>query len=202
LSDLSIRDWSEGGAYVHNLIAGNIELRPVPGRETPYQVAHGTEMAALKTTKCGDNRYFNNIFVGGVKEKQKNQKSGLGIYEDAELPMIVNGNVYANGARAFKNETSQLQLKYNPEIKIAEKSDGIYLSMLFDKQILKMKNETVTSELLGKTLVSDLPFENPDGSEIVVEYDFFGRAKNKNNPTVGPFEKPDVGQVSLKVWSK
>ena len=26
LSPLSIRDWSEGGAYVHNLIAGNIEL--------------------------------------------------------------------------------------------------------------------------------------------------------------------------------
>ena len=33
LSPISVRDWSEGGAFVHNLIAGNIELRP-QGRET------------------------------------------------------------------------------------------------------------------------------------------------------------------------
>ena len=63
LSGLSIRDWSEGGAFVHNLIAGNIELRP-QGRLTPYQLPHSTQMAGLKKTMGGDNRYYNNIFYG------------------------------------------------------------------------------------------------------------------------------------------
>ena len=74
LSDLSIRDWSEGGAYVHNLIAGNIELRP-QSRLTPYQVPHSTKIAGLKKTMGGDNRFFNNIFMANAKENN-NQKTG------------------------------------------------------------------------------------------------------------------------------
>jgi len=199
LSDLSIRDWSEGGAYVHNLIAGNIELRP-QSRYTPYQVPHGTEIAGLKQTRCGDNRYFNNIFLGTEKDS-RTSKSGLGIYEKADLPMTVDGNVYLNGARAFKNETNQLKLKYNPEIKVEEKEEGVFLSLNFDKQILKMKNKVVTTELLGKAIIPDLGFVNPDGTPLIVDEDYFGNKKSKKNPTPGPFEKPETGIVTLKVWS-
>ncbi len=76
LSELAIRDWSEGGAFAHNLIAGNIELRP-QSRETPFQLPHSTEVGGLKITQCGDNRYFNNIFIGGVSEIN-GQKIGIG----------------------------------------------------------------------------------------------------------------------------
>lgn len=201
LSELSIRDWSEGGAYAHNLIAGNIELRPIPNRETPFQFPHETRMAALRTTKCGDNRYFNNIFVGGVKE-ERNINSGLGAYNKAELPMYVDGNVYLNDASPFKNEPNQLKLKYNPSIKIEEKKREIHLSMDWNKSITKMKNTTITSELLGKTLVSGLNFENPDGSSFSIEHDFFGEKRNSKNPTAGPFAKPKTGELTLTVWKR
>jgi len=200
LSELSIRDWSEGGAFAHNLIAGNIELRP-QSRETPFQKPHSTEVAGLSTTKCGDMRYFNNIFVGGIKEK-RDSKTGLGIYERAELPMIVDGNVYLNKARAFKNEENQLILNYNPQIKIDEKEDGVFLTLNQDKQIFKMKNKTVNTELLGKAIIPDLRFENPNGTPLVVENDYFGNQKNKKNPAPGPFEKPGDGKVVLRVWDK
>ena len=108
LSELSIRDWSEGGAFAHNLIAGNIELRP-QSRETPFQLPHSTAVGGLKTTQCGDNRYFNNIFVGGVSEIN-GQKSGLGVYNQTALPMFVNGNVYLNGAGRFEKEPNSLDL--------------------------------------------------------------------------------------------
>lgn len=200
LSDLSIRDWSEGGAFAHNLIAGNIELRPQK-RFTPYQVPHGTEMGGLKQTKCGDDRYFNNIFVGGVKEIQ-NRKSGLGIYEKAELPMSVDGNVYLSGARKFKNESNQLILEYNPEVQVEENEDGVFLSIIMDKQIVKMKNKVVTTELLGKAIIPNLGFENPDGSPFTIEEDYFGNKKSTKNPTPGPFEKPKTGEIKMKVWEK
>jgi hypothetical protein len=200
LSPLSIRDWSEGGAYAHNLIAGSIELRP-QDRETPYHLPHVTTLAGLKKTLCGDNRYFNNIFVGGAEEGNRS-KSGLGIYENAELPMWVNGNVYLNGAHKFSKGENQLEIKTNPEIRIEEKTDGIFLKMDFDAKILEMKNQLVTTELLGKALIPNAAFENPDGTSITIDTDYSGKKRNKRNPTAGPFENPGTGKISLKVWGK
>jgi hypothetical protein len=200
LSPLSIRDWSEGGAYVHNLIAGNIQLLP-QGRETPYHLPHSTTLAGLKTTRCGDDRYFNNIFVGGENEDRQ-IKSGLAVYEKAELPMHVDGNVYLNGARKFSKEKNQLQIKNNPDINIIEKEDGIYLEMNFDSKILKMDNKILTTELLGKAVVPNAAFENRDDSPVTIDYDYSGKKRNKQNPTAGPFENPGNGKITLKVWEK
>ncbi len=200
LSESSIWDCSEGGAFVHNLIAGNIELHP-QSRETPFLLPHSTKVIGLVTTKCGDDRYFNNIFVGGVKET-KGRKSGLGVYESAAFPMFVNGNVYLNGAAKFNDEANQLQLDYNPEIQIQEKENGIYLSINLDKSIFKMKNKMVTTELLGKAKIPNQRYENPDGSPFSINKDYFENIRNKKNPTVGPFEKPENGKIELKVWQK
>ncbi len=200
LSKLAIRDWSEGGAFVHNLIAGNIELHPQK-RETPFQFPHSTKVAGLEITKCGDNRYYNNIFIGGIKEIH-NRKSGLGVYKNAELPMFIDGNVYLNGAKSFANESNFQELDYNPNIQIEEKEDGTYLSMNLEKSIFKMKNRTVTTELLGTTKIPNLNYENPDGTPFIIDVDYFGNARNKRNPTPGPFEKMDAGEVNLKVWKK
>ena len=201
LSNLSIRDWSEGGAYVHNLIAGNIESRPEHRRETPFQFPHATGMAGLRSIRGGDDRYFNNIFVGGIKENNKS-KPGLGIYKEAELPMRVNGNVYLNGATAYKKEANQLILDDNPNIAIEENENGVFLSMDFNKQIFKMKNETVTSELLGKAITPDLCFENSDGSDLRINTDYFGKERSRKNLTVGPFANPKTEKLSIKVWNK
>lgn len=198
LSELAIRDWSEGGAFVHNLVGGNIELRPQK-RETPFQFPHSTKVAGLEITKCGDNRYYNNIFVGGVKEIH-NRKSGLGVYKNAELPMFVNGNVYLNGARLFTNESNYLESDYNPNIQIDEKEDGIFLLLNLEKAIFKMKNKTVTTKILGKAKIPNSSYENPDGTSINIDKDFFGNEKNRKNPSAGPFEKPGTGELKLKVW--
>ena len=199
-SKRSILDCSEGGAYTHNLIAGNIELHP-QDRFTPYHLPHSTELAGLIQTRCGDNRYFNNIFVGGVAEGERN-KSGLGMYENVELPMFVNGNIYLNSARKFSKEESQLEIKTNPNIQIDEKADGIYLKMNFDEKILKMKNQYVTTQLLGKALIPNAGYENPDGSPLSIDTDYLGKKRDKQNPTAGPFENPGTGKISLKVWRK
>ena len=198
LSELSIRDWSEGGAFVHNLIAGNIELRP-QDRETPFMAKHSTEVLGLKTTKCGDNRYFNNIFVGGVNESQ-NTKSGLGIYENVNFPMFVDGNVYIAGAERFKNEGNFLEINSNPEIQIQEKKEGVFLSINLEKNMIKMMNKLVTSEFLGKALITNQGYVNPDGSAIKINLDYFGKERNEKNPTVGPFEKPIAGKTNILVW--
>jgi len=199
LSELSVRDWSEGGAYVHNLIAGNIELRP-QSRHTPCHKPHSTELAGLINIVGGDDRYINNIFIGGVEETGE-RKSGLAVYENAELPMMVEGNVYLNGANNFKRQENQLILDYNPVVRIEEKSDGIFLTMNFDKQILKMKNRLVTTELLGKAKIPGQKYTNPDGSSVSIDKDFFGNKRDIKNPVPGPFEKVEKGKNRLSVWN-
>ncbi len=48
LSANALLDWSEGGAYAHNLIAGIIAFRPVLNRETPFNRAHCTDLGGLR----------------------------------------------------------------------------------------------------------------------------------------------------------
>ena len=198
LSDLSIRDWSEGGAFVHNLIAGNIELRP-QSRLTPYQKPHSTQIAGLEKTLGGDNRFFNNIFVGGVEEIQ-GRKSGLGVYESTALPMQVNGNVYLNGAHIYPNEKNQLVLKPDPAVQITETDSGVFLELNWDKKITKMKNPLVATGLLGLAIVPKQAFTHHDGSEIIIDKDYFGNERNIKNPVAGPFKKMNPETTKIKVW--
>ena len=200
LSELAIRDWSEGGAYVHNLIAGNIELRP-QSRETPFQLPHSTEVGGLRTTKCGDNRYINNIFVGGVREDQR-RISGLGVYKKTALPMMVDGNVYLNGARKYKQESNQLVLPDNPDIRIKETEKGVELSLKLDKAIAGMQNQLVNTELLGKAIIPDQGFVNPDGTDITIDTDFLGRQRKLENPDPGPFRLDGQDILRVNVWPK
>ena len=199
LSPLSIRDWSEGGAYVHNLIAGNIELRP-QSRETPHMLPHSTRMGGLKTTSCGDNRYVNNIFVGGVGEGQE-MLSGLGVYAEI-FPMFVDGNVYLHGARAFEHEENQLVLADDPGIQVEETEGGVMLSMTMGKSLERMKNRVVSTEMLGRTIIPDQRFENPDGSDLLIDNDYFGQERNLKNPFPGPFSLKGQEIIHIRVWPK
>lgn len=198
LSPLSIRDWSEGGAYVHNLVAGNIELFP-QDRKTPFHEAHSTTMTALAQTKGGDNRYINNIFIGG-NSNGKRSKSGLGIYSSTFFPMIVDGNVYLNGAEKFVSERKSLELAINSAVTVSETDKGTFLNFAFPKEILALKNGSVTTQALGQTAVSGQRFVNSDGTEIVISTDYFGKKRDKYNPTAGPFENPEKGNNKFKVW--
>ena len=64
LSPTVLLDVSQGGAYAHNLMAGRIVSAVELRRETPYHPAHSTAVAGLTNIKGGDNRYYNNLFVG------------------------------------------------------------------------------------------------------------------------------------------
>src|SRR6202035_4779807 len=69
LSEFSIKDWSEGGAYAYNLIAGMVS-RAAQNRQTPYFKPHTTKLLSIQNIQGGDDRFYNNIFVGvGNKPK-------------------------------------------------------------------------------------------------------------------------------------
>ena len=59
--------------------------------------------------------------------------------------------------------------------------------------------KTVTSEVLGRAKIPDLPYEQPDGTPLRIGTDYFGKSRKKSNPVCGPFGT--VGQAGeFKVW--
>ena len=92
----SILEQSQGGAYVHNLIVGEIYRYVEHGRYTPYFQPHSTEVAGLSIIPGGDDRYINNLFatVLPLNEKDSKRKYGLADYNGTVYPMMVDGNVY------------------------------------------------------------------------------------------------------------
>src|SRR5205085_493106 len=47
LSPVSLRSWSQGGAFAHNLFAGALMPLDYDARTTPFHKPHSTEMAGL-----------------------------------------------------------------------------------------------------------------------------------------------------------
>ena len=76
LSPVAVRNIAQGTAFVHNLVAGRIELDRVLNRYTPYHDPHSTAVAGLMTIQGGDDRWFNNLFTGPAAGAPARRQAG------------------------------------------------------------------------------------------------------------------------------
>lgn len=197
----SILEQSQGGAYVHNLIAGDIYRYVEHGRYTPYFLPHSTEVAGLSIIPGGDDRYINNLFatVLPANEKDSKRKYGLADYNKTVYPMMVDGNVYYNGALPFGGEKNKVVLPdFKPDVKVEETADGVYLSLSV-QGLDGLQTSRVTTERLGKAKLPRQAYEQPDGSPIDIATDYLGNARS-NQPKPGPLESIKDGTIRIKVW--
>ncbi|HUT88033.1 MAG TPA: right-handed parallel beta-helix repeat-containing protein [Thermoguttaceae bacterium] len=212
LSGVSLLDMSEGGAYVHNLLTGKIISRPELRRSTPYHQPHSTALAGLSNIQGGDNRFYNNVLVGGGEPSavtgkpagqnpQRADGFGLWVYDAREFPLQTGGNVYYHGARPYSEEVKHVvQAGVDPQVRVVEEARNVYLHLTLGQAVEKSNTTLATTELLGKAKIPGLPFENPDGSPLKIDTDYFGKRRNEASPTAGPFENPGAGPLTLKVW--
>ncbi len=221
LSGVNITDWSEGGAYAHNLFTGKISARPELSRATPYHPAHSTVMAGLTNIKGGDDRFYNNIFVGAgetpvakpaaeanaakpatkpvARRPAANVAYGTCMYDTREYPLQTGGNVYYNGAHPYSKEVEPaMQAGFDPKVKLVEEGGSVYLVLTLDPTTTKSKTALVTTEVLGKARIPQVGYENPDGSPLKIDTDYYGKPRGIS-PTAGPFENPGTGELRLKV---
>lgn len=218
LSPVSLLDMSQGGAYAHNLFAGQIISRPELRRETPFHPAHSTTVAGLVNIKGGDNRFYNNVFVGdgatnlppssaaakpaGKKQKsQANTGFGLWVYDDREFPLYTGGNVYYRGARPYSKETKPIvRVEFDPKLQLVSEGDRVSLHLTLGEAVQKPSTVLVTTELLGKALIPGLPYEQPDGAPIRLDTDYLGKSRREGSPTPGPFQGLGAEPRTLQVW--
>jgi hypothetical protein len=176
---------------------------------TPYHPAHSTQVAGLASIKGGDNRFYNNIFVGRGEPAADARKRGkpaehvagfgLWVYDAREFPLQTGGNVYHRGAQPYGKEASAASGS-DANAEVVEEGDRVFVRVTAPPEWKQANTTLVTTKLLGKALIPKLGYENPDGSPLAVDTDYFGKPRNKTHPTPGPFENPGEGPITLKVW--
>lgn len=222
-SEYAIDNFAQGGAYINNLICGKMVHRKVLERSTPYHFPHSTDIAGCAVVYGGDDRFKNNIFVGKdsvemvgtahfngytnsleeyIELVEKREPGDLNIFLEVEQPVYINHNMYLNGAVSYEDEKNKLvKNDFSPEINILEKEDGVYLHCKLPEEFEEFLGEVQTTKTLGRVRIVDMEFENPDGSELILDTDYFGERKT-NRHVIGPINQLKKGNNQVKVWIK
>lgn len=119
-------------------------------------------------------------------------------YHFAHLPVWAQGNAYFNGAKAWKKEQHNLiDTEHKIKVELVEK-DGKYTlkTNLYDF-LDGMKDGVITSDVLGEAFEPEERFENPDGTAITFDTDYFGSHRGVA-PIPGPFA--DGKELENAVW--
>ncbi|MDZ5784231.1 right-handed parallel beta-helix repeat-containing protein [Marinococcus luteus] len=219
-ADYALDNHAQGGAYVNNLIRGEMVHKKMLDRATPYHTPHSTEMAGFAVTYGGDDRYFNNLFIGdkdlkGVGTGHYNgYTASLEEYIDTvndfsadhkafnnvEQPVYINNNAYLNGAEPFEREEQKLTADhFDPKLEIIEKGSEVYLYCELPEDFEQMPGDIQSTETLPRTRIVDADFESPDGSELILNEDYYGNKKNEKE-AVGPINDLKPGENYIKVW--
>ena len=90
--------------------------------------------------------------------------------------------------KAFVDETNKVC------ICVEETEEGFFLKTNLYDYMPEMQNKVITTEMLGMAFEPEQKFENPDGSPIVFDEDYYGNAHGKM-PKAGPFEEPGMLKV-------
>jgi alpha-L-arabinofuranosidase len=219
-ADYALDNHAQGGAYVNNLIRGKMVHRKMLDRATPYHVPHSTEVAGFAATYGGDDRFYNNIFIGdqslenvgtshfngyttSLEEYIETVHSEEGDHESfnkVEQPVYINRNAYFNGAESFNREKENIVVKdFDPELRIIEDGNEVYLSLELPEEFEHLQGEIQSTKTLERVRIVDAEFENPDGSEVRVDIDLLGNHR-EDTSALGPIAQLQKGKNYVKVW--
>ena len=111
----------------------------------------------------------------------------LAPYQEGKLPVWCGGNVYLNGARAWRHEQGALvDGAHTVRVDLAERGGRPVLDTDLYAVLGGYTAAPVDTAVLGRAFQPDQPFENPDGTPIAFNSDYFGAHRG---PRVlpGPF---------------
>lgn len=220
-SGYNFDNMSEGGAYVNNLCCGAIGLNKVLDRATPYHFAHTTEVLGTQPIYGGDDRWYQNIFVGRNDDRlygtagynghptslaafiQAYEAKGGDVETYAQLaqPVYIDANVYLHGAKGYDEEQHSVSDAVDPQVKISEEADGLYLTITLPANFTQVPTQQLDTAALGVPRVVEEPFEHPDGTPLTIDRDLTGAALS-GKPIPGPIQALQAGPNHIKVMAR
>ena len=93
----------------------------------------------------------------------------------SHLPVWIDGNAYFNGATVSRHEGHHLSCKNeNAVVKLSEKDGKYFLETNLYSLLGDFRDGLISTETLGFAFEPEQRFENPDGSDILFDEDYFG----------------------------
>lgn len=112
------------------------------------------------------------------------------------LPVWSEGNVYLAGAKAWKHEINGLVKEDPVKVDLVEKDGKYYLDTNVYELLDGFTGRMVNTVILGKAFEPEQPFENPDGTPIQFDADYFGSHRGVD-VVPGPFADSADAKKSL-----
>ena len=110
-------------------------------------------------------------------------------------------NIYYYGAKPCVKEKNFIESSgFNPEVKLKEEGDNVYLNLTLNQEYYTNKGQIITSEILGSAKIPKTRFENANGTALIFDKDFFGNIRSSENSVAGPFVGLAKGNLTLKLW--
>lgn len=107
------------------------------------------------------------------------------------------GNHYFNGAKpASREKDAMVDEEHEIQIDLKEEHGNWKLETNVYDYIPEGNCDMISTETLGMAFEPEEYFENPDGTPIIFQYDYFGR-KHKINPMAGPFADKELVSKEL-----
>lgn len=114
-----------------------------------------------------------------------------------KLPVWLGGNVYFNGAKPADQETDAIvDTEHTVKLELKEENGIWNLDTDLYEYLPKTACAMISTETLGMAFEPEEKFENPDGTPIVFQYDYFG-ARQEINPLPGPFAAKESAGKTL-----
>lgn len=224
-SAYSIDNYAQGTAFVHNLQCGGMHREAVLKRATPYHFPHTTEAAGTAVVYGADDRFYQNIFLGGTKlpyeaavfdgtadynacpenlevyleEVIRKEYGDLEDHLYTNQPAYVNGNVYLRGADAYTAEKDNYVSVEDPGVKIVTEDGAVYLEMEVEQGALNVNTEVIDTKKLGTVRIVEALYEDPEGNPVTLDRDYNGVLRGEH-PVAGPLEELQEGHNRIKVW--
>lgn len=104
------------------------------------------------------------------------------------LPVWTGGNRYYNGAKPCDKEKDfTVDTEHTIRLELKEEADGWKLYTNLGEFLPAGEEKLITTQTLGMAFEPEQRYENPDGTDIVFDEDYFG--EKKAHVTAGPFAK-------------
>lgn len=123
----------------------------------------------------------------------------LGVFLKLKNPVYISDNAYLAGARPYENELDPVCDDAELTCEIEVDGDGVYLRFDLPVAVVARQVAAVTSADLPRVRMTDLDFEEADGSPVQLWTDLLGEGA-EGKTVFGPVYALVAGPNRVKIW--
>ena len=173
-----------------------VQQYPVDEAKAPTDADYTTVGTAPFDIFPSYDEWISNFMMG-----EEPDMGALAKYHFGHLPVWIDGNAYFNGATVSKHDQHALNAAADDAdgkvyVKLAERGGSLYLDTNLWPLLEGFTTGLISSDLLGCAFEPEQRFENPDGSAILFDTDYFGGHRGLS-AIPGPFADAEAAEAAL-----